>query len=78
MKLSIDEVADALHLQLVNDDVVESEEVAPGVIVDYDAAGEIIGLEVLHLTKRLRPVDLMDFQFQANRKKTEISNTSSL
>jgi len=78
MKLSIDEVADALHLQLVNDSVVESEEVAPGVIVDYDAAGEIIGLEVLHLTKRQRPVDLMDFQFQANRKKAEISNVSSL
>ena len=30
MKLSIDEVADALHLQLVNDNVVESAEVAPG------------------------------------------------
>lgn len=26
MKLSIDEVADALHLQLVNDSVVESED----------------------------------------------------
>ena len=75
MKLSIDEVADALHLQLVNDSVVESEEM---VTVDYDAAGEIIGLEILHLTKRQRPVDLMDFQFQANRKKAEISNVSSL
>jgi hypothetical protein len=43
MELSIDEVADALHLQLVNDSVVESEEVVPGVIVDYDVDWEIIG-----------------------------------
>lgn len=76
MKLSIDETADALHLQLVNGSVFESEEVAPGIIVDYGADGEIIGLEVLHLTKRLHPVDLMDFQFQANRKKAEVLHGS--
>lgn len=73
MKLSIDEVADALHLQLVNGEVVESEQVAPGVVIDYDSDGEIIGLEVLHLTKRLHPVDLLDFQFQANRKPDKAS-----
>jgi len=75
MKLSIDEVADALHLQLVSGEVVESEQVAPGVVIDYDADGEIIGVEVLHLTKRLHPVDLLDFQFQANRKPTQTSVT---
>lgn len=71
MKLSIDEVADALHLQLVDTDVIESEEVAPGIIVDYDASGEIVGLEILHLSKRPHPVDVLDFQFQAHRKATE-------
>lgn len=70
MKLSIDETADALYLQLVSNEVIESEEIAPGIIVDYDATGEVIGLEVLHLTKRLHPVDLLDFQYQANRKKS--------
>ena len=40
MKLNIDEEADALHLQLVDVPVVESEEVAPGVIVDYDSANQ--------------------------------------
>ncbi len=70
MKLSIDETADALYLQLINKDVLESEEIVPGIVVDYDENGEIIGVEVLHLTKRLHSVDLLDFQFQANRKKT--------
>jgi uncharacterized protein YuzE len=70
MKLSIDETADALYLQLINKNVLESEEIVPGIVVDYDENGEIIGVEVLHLTKRLNPVDLLDFQFQANRQKT--------
>lgn len=70
MKLSIDEIADALYLQLINKNVLESEEIVPGIVVDYDENGEIIGVEVLHLTKRLNPVDLLNFQFQANRQKT--------
>lgn len=63
MKLRIDEEADALHLQLADTPVVESEEVAPGVIVDYDAMDQVVGIEVLYLSKRPQPVNLMDFQF---------------
>ncbi len=63
MKLQIDEEADAFHLQLVYARVMESEEVAPGVIVDYDADNQVVGIEVLYLSKRPQPVDLMDFQF---------------
>jgi len=74
MKLSIDEVADALHLQLVDVDVIESEEVAPGIIVDYDANGAIVGLEILHLSKRPHPVDVLDFQFQSHRKQKDEGN----
>lgn len=70
MKLHIDEEADALHLQLVDAPVVESEEVAPGVIVDYDATDQVVGIEVLHLSKRPNPVDLMDFQFHTTPKRS--------
>ncbi len=69
MKLSIDEEADALHLQLVDAPVVESEEVAPGVIVDYDDADQVVGIEVLYLSKRPHPINLLDFQFQTTPKK---------
>jgi uncharacterized protein YuzE len=69
MKLKIDEEADALHLQLVDIPVVESEEVAPGVIVDYDEANQVVGIEVLYLSKRPQPVSLADFQFQTTPKK---------
>lgn len=68
MKLAIDEEADALHLELVAVPVVESEEVAPGVIVD-DKSGQVVGVEILHLSKRPQPVDMMDFQFHTTPKK---------
>lgn len=66
MKLQIDEEADALHLQLVDVPVADSQEVAPGVIVDFDDSDQVVGIEVLHLSKRPHPVNLMDFQFQTN------------
>jgi uncharacterized protein YuzE len=69
MKLRIDEEADALHLQLVDAPVVESEEVAPGVIVDCDESNQVVGIEVLYLSKRPQPVNLADFQFQTTPKK---------
>lgn len=70
MKLRIDEEADALHLQLADTPVVESEEVAPGVIVDYDAMDQVVGIEVLYLSKRPQPVNLMDFQFHTTPRRT--------
>lgn len=69
MKLSIDEEADALHLQLVDVPAVESEEVAPGIIVDYDESQQVIAIEVLYLSKRPQPINLMDFQFETHPKR---------
>ncbi|MGH8513332.1 MAG: DUF2283 domain-containing protein [Gammaproteobacteria bacterium] len=38
-------------------------------IVDYDEFGQVVGVEILHLSKRPQPVDLMDFQFHTTPKK---------
>jgi uncharacterized protein YuzE len=69
MKLKIDEETDARHLELVDVPVEESEEVAPGVIVDDEASNQVVGIEVLYLSKRPHPVNLMDFRFEAMPKK---------
>ncbi len=69
MRLRVDEEADALPLQLVDVPVEESEEVAPGVIVDYDKSNQVVGIEVLYLSKRPQPVNLMDFQFESYPKR---------
>jgi len=70
MKLNIDEEADALHLQLADALIVESEEVAPGIIVDYDEDNQVVGIEVLYLSKRSHPVDISDFSFHTTPRKT--------
>ncbi len=52
-----DKVADALYIRLRNGKVVESDEVAPGIIVDFNENNEIIGIEILCVSKRR--LDLM-------------------
>ena len=69
MKITVDEEADALHLHLVDVPVEESEEVVPGVIVDYDKSNQVVGIEVLYLSKRPQPVNPMDFQIETHPKR---------
>jgi uncharacterized protein YuzE len=57
MKLKIDHEADALYLTLDESSVVESEEVSPGIIVDYNSDNKVIGIEMLHLSKRTPKLD---------------------
>jgi uncharacterized protein YuzE len=45
MKLTIDKEADALYLDLDETPAVESEEVSPGVILDYNSEGKVTGIE---------------------------------
>lgn len=52
MKLQLDAAADAAYLRLLETDVVESEEVAPGVVLDFDAEGAVVGVEVVGLKAR--------------------------
>jgi len=57
MKLKIDNEADALYLTLDESDAVESEEVSPGIIVDYNADNHVVGIEMLYLSKRTPKLD---------------------
>jgi uncharacterized protein YuzE len=47
MKTIYDPQADALYVRFAEAPVVESEEVADGVVLDYDAEGRIIAFEFL-------------------------------
>ncbi len=52
IRVSYDRVADALYIKLKDDKVVDSDEAAPGVIVDFNDKGEIVGIEVLEFSRR--------------------------
>ena len=64
MKLRTDKEADALYLRLHDSRIVDTEEVAPGVMLDFNEAGEVVGVEMLYLSKRSRKVDLSALQFE--------------
>ena len=64
MKLNVDKAADALYLRLDDSPIVESEEVSPGVILDYNESNEVIGVEMLHLSKRSSNLNLSALQFE--------------
>jgi uncharacterized protein YuzE len=53
MKVEFDPESDALYLRLDEAKVIDSEQVAPGVIVDFDSQDRVVGLEVLALSRRL-------------------------
>lgn len=52
MRLHVDQEADALYLRLDESKIVESEEVSPGIVLDYNADNQVVGIEILHLSKR--------------------------
>ena len=54
MRLRVDKEADALYLRLDDSEIVDSEEVKPGVILDYDEADNVVGIEILNLSKRIK------------------------
>jgi uncharacterized protein YuzE len=55
MKLKVDKSQDAVYVQLDGAKVVESEQIAPGVIADFDRRNKVVGLEILNVSKRHRP-----------------------
>lgn len=65
MRVRVDQNADAVYLNLSNNAVAESEEVTDGIVVDYDASGRVVGIEILDASKRTgNPEALKDFSFE--------------
>ena len=64
MKLYVDKEADALYLRLDESAIIDSEEVSPGVVLDYNDATEVVGVELLRLSKRSSTLNLSALQFE--------------
>jgi uncharacterized protein YuzE len=64
MKLRVDKETDALYFRLDESKIVESEEVRPGVILDFDRKGRVVGVEFLGITSRTSQDELSSLQFQ--------------
>ncbi len=56
MKIKVDTKNDTIYFRLDERKIIESEEVAKGIILDYDEKDNVIGIEILNVSKRI-PID---------------------
>ncbi len=61
MKVTYDPETDILRVLFGNARIEESDEDKPGVILDYDEEGNVVGLEVLEASKRMDNPRALDY-----------------
>ncbi len=80
MKLNYFPDTDSLYIDLSHKQSTESQEVSEGVVLDYDAEDNVVGVEVLHLSKRGGPVEVEKLVFEIlrsrQREATAVRETS--
>ena len=64
MKCRIDREADALYLRLDDSTIVESEEVVPGVVLDFDEHEQVVGIELVQISQRTSELSLDHLEFE--------------
>jgi uncharacterized protein YuzE len=52
MRIDYDAATDSLYIHLSERPSVDSDEVADGVVLDYDASGALVGVDVQHASKK--------------------------
>lgn len=52
MKIEFDPLADAAYMEISGGEVENTKEIAPGIMLDLDEQGRVVGIEVLYVSKR--------------------------
>lgn len=52
MKLIYDPASDSLYIHLAERPAADSDEVADGIVLDYDIAGQLVGIDIQHAHRR--------------------------
>ena len=53
MKLNYDKDTDSLYIDLSSRVSTDSQEIADGLVVDYDELGHIVGIDIQHASERI-------------------------
>ncbi len=64
MQIQYDPSVDVLVIRLREGKVSESDEVAPGMILDFDAEGRPLSIEILNAERLLSPDHKLELPFQ--------------
>jgi len=65
MKVTYDPEVDVLHIVLSNVPIMASDQNKPGVIIDYDQEGNLIGLEILEASMRVENPRVLEYAVRA-------------
>ena len=61
MKVTYDQEVDILRIILSDADVEESDEDKPGIIIDYDDRGNVVGMEILDASSRMTDPKTLEY-----------------
>jgi len=64
VKIHFDEKADALYMRLDESLIIDSEEVYPGIVVDFNEKNEVVGIEILGVKERAPQANLKQILFE--------------
>jgi uncharacterized protein YuzE len=64
MRLKVDQASEALYFRLDESTMVDSEEVRPGVILDFNERGQVVGVEFLGIHARTTEHELAALHFE--------------
>lgn len=67
MKVTYDPEVDVLRILFNSAPIEESDEDKPGVILDYDKDGNVVGMEILQASKRVENPGAVEFVNAARR-----------
>lgn len=65
MFLEFDGQADAAYLRLNDSPIIESEEVAPGIVYDFDDRDNVVGIEIMRVSQKT-PDRIKELNFPLN------------
>ena len=54
MKLAYHQDTDSLYIDLAEQPSVESREVSEGIVLDYDAAGNLVGIDIDNASRKVQ------------------------
>ena len=62
MKVKYDKEVDVLYISFSKNKIKESDEDKPGIILDYDKEGSIVGIEILDASKKMKNPTRVEYE----------------
>lgn len=64
VKIKFDEQSDSIYIRFDESKIIESEEVRPGIIFDFNDQSQVVGIEILRVQERIPITNLKRLQFE--------------